>query len=701
MTMKILAVDDIQDNLIVLRAVLSDKLPDAVLLTASNGEEGLSLARAEDPDVILLDIVMPGMDGYEVCRRLKKDPALQAIPVLFLTSLKTDRDSRIKALEVGAEGFLTKPFDEAELVAQIHAMVKIKVAALLQRDDNERLSSLVAERTKELEHSQRVTLRLLDDLKAENEARKKSERIARESEANYRALFREMLDGFVLFELMRDAAGHPSDYRFLTVNPVFERIIGVPVQTLIGKSVRETSLLTPEQVQAHLDIYAQVVQTGKPAFFSGYFEKRKKYFEVTAFRSTPEHFACIYVDVTERKRALEAQAELESQLQQAQKMESVGRLAGGVAHDFNNMLGVILGNAEMALLEVKPASPVHTDLVEIKKAAERSADLARQLLAFARKQTVAPKVLDLNMTVEGMSKMLERLIGESVKLEWRPQTGLWPVKVDPSQIDQILANLCVNARDAIDEVGAIVVSTANCTLSGERCVCEAGISPGDYVLLSVKDNGKGMDEDTKEHIFEPFFTTKPVGQGTGLGLATVYGIVQQNEGFIRVESSPAQGTAFKIYLPRYRGAVESESSSDVSVAAALQGTETVLLVEDEPSMLALMKKVIAQFGYTVLCAETPAGALSLAKQFPGQIHLLVTDVVMPEMNGRDLSKQLQILYPSLKCLFMSGYTSDVIAHHGVLDPDVHFIQKPVSLTALAQKVREAIAAPDGHSPRKR
>jgi PAS domain S-box-containing protein len=380
---------------------------------------------------------------------------------------------------------------------------------------------------------------------------------------------------------------------------------------------------------------------------------------------------------------------LEAQFQQAQKMEVVGRLAGGVAHDFNNMLGVILGHAELALQQVDPAQPLHGDLLEIRKAAQRSADLTRQLLAFARKQTVAPRVLDLNETVEGMLHMLRRLIGEDLDLVWLPGAGVWPVKVDPSQIDQILANLCVNARDALAGGGKITIETSQVTFDAAYCAKHAECVPGPYVLLAVSDDGCGMSRETLAHLFEPFFTTKGLGVGTGLGLATVYGIVKQNNGFIYVYSEPDRGTTFKIYLPRHVGKTEKLQAEGPTDEAG-RGYETVLLVEDEPAILNLGRVMLERLGYQVLAAGRPGEAIRLAEEHTGQIHLLMTDVVMPEMNGRDLAKNLLSLYPDLKRLFMSGYTANVIAHHGVLDQGVHFIQKPFSLKELTAKVREAL-----------
>jgi len=395
------------------------------------------------------------------------------------------------------------------------------------------------------------------------------------------------------------------------------------------------------------------------------------------------------VDITERKLAEEEKGKLELQFQQAQKMESVGRLAGGVAHDFNNMLGVILGHTELALRQGDPDHPVQAHLREIGKAAERSANLTRQLLAFARKQTVAPKELDLNVTLAGMLSMLQRLIGEDIHLVWQPQEDLWPVKMDPSQLDQLVANLCINARDAIDNVGTITIETGRYVFDEVYCTNHMGFKPGEYVRLAISDNGCGMDKETVAHIFEPFFTTKGVGKGTGLGLATVYGVVKQNNGFVNVYSEPGQGTTFTIYLPRFMGN-GAQLQTEKPVGLTVGGQETILLVEDDPAILHMTTMMLEGMGYTVLAANSPDKAIRLAREHVGGIRLLMTDVIMPEMNGRDLAMNLVSIYPRLKCLFMSGYTANIIAHHGVLDAGVSFIQKPFSGQELSSTVRKVL-----------
>jgi len=382
----------------------------------------------------------------------------------------------------------------------------------------------------------------------------------------------------------------------------------------------------------------------------------------------------------------------EQQLRQAQRMEAVGRLAGGVAHDFNNMLQTMLGNAEIALLELEPDSEVSGYVEEIIKAGQRSAALTNQLLAFARQQTINPRLLDLNEVVAGTLRMLGRLIGEDINLVWRPAPRLGPVLMDPAQVDQILANLVVNSRDAIAGVGTITIETGEAVIDADSLAADDWRVPGRHVVLSISDDGCGMDKETVAKVFEPFFTTKAVGKGTGLGLATVYGIVKQNEGFINVYSEPGQGTTIRIYLPWQSG--ELREAEEVSARSELPGgSETVLLVEDEASLLLLAQRMLTQLGYTVLTAGSPEDALRIAQTQSEPIHLVITDVVMPGMSGRDLWQCLLDLRPGLKCLYMSGYTADVISQRGVLDEGVHFLSKPFSMETLADQVRTVLRSP--------
>ncbi len=393
--------------------------------------------------------------------------------------------------------------------------------------------------------------------------------------------------------------------------------------------------------------------------------------------------------ISERKRVEEQKAKLEGQLVQAQKMESIGRLAGGVAHDFNNMLSVILGHAELALKSVSKQQPLHEELEEIRNAAERSVDLTRQLLAFARKQKSTPTVLDMNKTVDSMMKMLRRLLGEHIDLVWQPGSPLGSIQMDPSQLDQIMVNLCVNARDAVGEKGQITIQTSSVVFDKTTCAQHAGANPGPYVHLAVSDTGCGMDADTLAQIFEPFFTTKGLGQGTGLGLATVYGIVKQNQGLIEVDSEPNRGTTFHIYLPQIMDRPDLHTN-EIANASTKPCQETILLVEDEPAILRMGKLILERQGYTVLPAGTPLLAVQLAKDYPHPIHLLITDVIMPDMNGRDLAKKILETHPCLKILFMSGHTAEILSEDGSTNHNVHFLQKPFTIQSLLATTSSAL-----------
>jgi PAS domain S-box-containing protein len=426
------------------------------------------------------------------------------------------------------------------------------------------------------------------------------------------------------------------------------------------------------------------------SLLQGFADQAAQIFEnIKNFEQAAKHAEELEQEIAERKQAEMEREKLQGQLIQAQKMESVGRLAGGVAHDFNNMLGVILGYTEFALGKVDVNSDVSRDLKKIQKAAKHSAELTRQLLTFARKQVISPRQLELNDTVESMLSMLRRLIGEDIELAWHPGAHLWPVKMDPAQIDQILANLCINARDAVAGVGRLSMETGNQTFDAAYCRRHPGFVAGDFVRLTVSDNGCGMDKTTLAHLFEPFFTTKEVGKGTGLGLATVYGIVKQNNGFINVYSEPGQGATFTIYLPRFFSD-EPVPPSEPEKTSHSGGTETILLVEDEPMILEVTTDMLQMLGYSVLAAPAPGEAIRLAQNHAGPIDLLMSDVVMPEMNGRDLAQTVTGIYPGIGLLFMSGYTADVIAHQGVLEDGVAFIQKPFSMAFLAEKVREVL-----------
>jgi two-component system, cell cycle sensor histidine kinase and response regulator CckA len=394
-------------------------------------------------------------------------------------------------------------------------------------------------------------------------------------------------------------------------------------------------------------------------------------------------------DITERKRADEERLVLQEQLRHSQKMEAVGQLAGGVAHDFNNLLTVIQGNCELSLFDLHEGDPLKGNIEEIKKASERAAGLTRQLLAFSRRQVLESKVLDLNGVLRDLEKMLRRVIGEDVALETGLAENLWRVKTDPGQIEQVIINLAVNARDAMPTGGKLIIETANVELDEDFGRSHIGVEPGRYVQLSVSDTGVGMTPEVRERIFDPFFTTKEKGKGTGLGLSTVYGIVSQSGGSIWVYSETRLGSTFKIYLPRAdEGRVDAEARGEEREIP--RGRETVLLVEDEDAVRRIAAEFLRKQGYTVLEAHQGGDALLICRRTESVIHLMVTDVVMPGMSGRELVENLAPLKPEMRILYMSGYTDNAIVHHGVLEPGVNFLQKPFTLNDLARKVRDVL-----------
>jgi PAS domain S-box-containing protein len=525
---------------------------------------------------------------------------------------------------------------------------------------------------------------------AEVERRALEERAAQalqESESRFRTIFEQAAVG------MADSS---LDARFIRVNQRFCEIMGYSQDELLGLTFRE--ITHPDDLAQDAELVAQLLR-GETSSFA----VEKRYLRkdggvvwanllVSLLRSPsgdPRHFVAIVEDITAQKRAEDDRRNLERQLLQAQKMESVGRLAGGVAHDFNNHLTVINGYCAMLLDEMVPDDPLREPVDEILLAGNRAATLTQQLLAFSRKQVAEPRVISLNDVVAEARKMLSRLIGDDVEIITHLDPNLGPVMVDPSQMNQVLVNMAINARDAMPDGGRIIIETLNTDLGDHYAAQHAGVEPGPYVLLSITDTGIGMTPEVVQHIFEPFFTTKSTGVGTGLGLSTVYGIVKQAGGWIWVYSEPGAGTTFKVYLPRAGGATEP-LAVPVAATEALRGTETVLVVEDQPEVRKLTLAMLESQGYRLLEAANGSEALLLCEQYPEPIHLLVTDVVMPGMTGRELARLLSALRPSLKTLYTSGYPANAIAHEGVLDPGVAYLPKPFSPAQLAAKVRDVL-----------
>ncbi len=496
-------------------------------------------------------------------------------------------------------------------------------------------------------------------------------------------LLNGILEGTTDAVFVKDLRG-----RYLVINPIAQKMIARPLEDILGHD--DTALFPLSLAHEFMATDQEIMTTGRARLIEDIVPTDGPPRILLVMKSVLRDAAGTIIgligvahDITERKA-------MEEQLRHAQKLESVGRLAGGVAHDFNNMLSVILGHTDLALASVDAATPVYKDLQQIASAAHRSAELTRQLLAFARKQTVSPKVLVLNESVSSIQAILKRLVGENIELIWSPGKDLWSVLMDPTQIDQILTNLAANARDAIPDVGTVTIRTQNIVVDGRPGTAPLDIPRGNYVVLTFSDTGVGLNQESIKLMFEPFYTTKEVGKGTGLGLATVYGIVKQNNGFIDVTSEPGKGTAITLYLPSTTTPATRERTQSEQRSLP-RGDETILLVDDEEAILNLGKIILERCGYTALTARTPQTAIELAKQHTSTIHLLITDVVMPGMSGKELKEHLSVLRPGLKCLYISGYTANVIAQHGVLDENIHFVQKPFTLSALAEAIRNVLA----------
>jgi len=518
----VLAIDGRADDLATLAALLAEVMPRARLLTAGDGRLGLELAGAADPDVILLDIVVPGMDGFEVCRRLKADERLEHIPVVFLTSVQADRRNRMKALAVGAEAFLAKPVDALELEAQVRAMAKIKAAVVRRRRESERLTEMVEARTRELAH--------------ELEERRRVEQ-------DYQTLFREMREAFAVHELLFDDEGRPVDYRFVAVNPAFERMTGLSAERVVGRTVLE---LLPETERSWVDTYARVALTGEPVVFEDYSVALDRHFSVSAFRPAPNRFACVFTDISERLRQAREREELEARLKHQQKLEAIGTLAGGVAHEINNPIAIILSSAELICDDVPTGSPAATTAQVIVEAAGRVGKIVRNLLSFARQDRDPMEEVRVEQVVDGTIPLIRKLFErDRIACQVDVDASLPSVQGRSGQLAQVLMNLLTNARDAVNQ---------RCPDGhGDKHVAvRVGRTESDgrtWVRLCVEDNGVGVDDTARSRLFDPFFTTKPRGVGTGLGLSISHGIVEEHGGRIWHEPREGGGARFVVLLP--------------------------------------------------------------------------------------------------------------------------------------------------------
>ena len=521
--------------------------------------------------------------------------------------------------------------------------------------------------------------------RAERDGRRRAEQAVQEQ----RAFLRQVIDISPTFMFAKDRQG-----RFTLVNQKLADAYGVTVEQVLGKTDADFNSNAAE-VEAFRRDDQEVMESGLERIvpeepMTDAAGKQRWLYTVKRPLFGPsgraEQLLGVALDITDRKQA-------EDQLRQAQKMEAIGQLAGGVAHDFNNILGVIVGYADMLLRDLPPGHPGVRRLEQIHRAADRATALTRQLLAFSRKQILQPRVLDLNAVVVEVEAMLVRLIGASIQIVTVPAADLGRVKADPGQVEQVIVNLAVNARDAMPQGGKLIIETANVSLDDTFRRLHPGAQTGPHVMLAVSDTGCGMDALTLPRIFEPFFTTKDKGKGTGLGLSTVYGIVKQSGGYVAVYSEPGRGTTFKVYLPRVDEPLEQPpDAAPQSAPAAPRAEGTVLLVEDEAALRSMIQEILEEAGYTVLSSASPEEALAAARSHPGPVHLLLSDVVMPRMGGRDLAAQVSALRPGLRVLYMSGYTDEAIVHHGMLDSGTHFLQKPFTSDALLGRVRDLLGA---------
>jgi PAS domain S-box-containing protein len=689
---RILVVEDSRAQAEALRGVLAPAGLDVTL--AADGEQALERLRAADYDLVLSDVLLPGLDGFELCRRIKADPARREVPVLLLTALTGPVDI-IRGLECGADGFLTKPGPAEHLLARVRGLLanralrhqgKLRVGAevlfmgrkvTISSDKEQILDLLVASFEDLIGTNRELQASRAELLAAKEQMERYAERLeaqVRSSQDKYRHLMEQANDAIFVLGL---------DGRVAEANRRAAELLGRPAAAVVGGRFEE--FVAAGELD-HVRIQFQKLLAGGAARFGDVHLVRGDGRPVSVELSAAPVEAgggrvvlAIGHDLTERNR-------LELQVRQAQKMEAVGRLAGGVAHDFNNLLTIISGYSDLLLDRAGPDDAMRELLAEITKASVRAAGLTRQLLAFSRQQVQVPRVLDLNAVVTDITTLMGRLLGPDVRLQTRLRTETGPVRADAGQLEQVLMNLAVNARDAMPHGGTLTVETGNAEMSGEEARAHPGLRPGRYSVLTVSDTGVGMDEATLARVFEPFFTTKGE-KGTGLGLATVYGIITRSGGHIELSSEPGRGTTFRIYLPRAEG--RAAGPAPAPAADLPRGRETVLLVEDEDAVRALARHVLRDLGYTVLEAPDGEEALRVAAAHAGPIDLLATDVMMPRLGGRELAQRLLPQRPGTRLLYMSGYANDPQLPSAA-GRAAGFLQKPFMPRDLAQKVREVL-----------
>ena len=658
---EILVVDDSRENLQLLSRILTAEGYKVRL--AVTGKLALASIKARQPDLVLLDVCMPDMSGYDVCKQLRQDKKTQHIPVLFITVMGGLED-KVKGFEAGARDYIVKPFQQEEVLARVNTHV-----ALSQMHN--KLEQLIWERTQELR-------RINEQLEQEIAWRK-------QVEAERHLLF-EAINQSDESVVITDENGN-----IVFVNPAFERLTGYSKQEVLGQNPR--ILQSGKHDKNFYKELWKTILNGK-TWHGELINKRKDgtlFIEKASispvFDDTGKivNFIAVKHDVTQQRS-------LEEQLRQAQKMESVGRLAGGVAHDYNNMLQVILCSVQLLLARDDLKKEIIHHLKQIEKAANRAADVTKQLLAFSRKQAISPRPVNINeLLSKEILTMLGRLLAEDIDLRFYPNADPAIIRIDPGQIHQAVTNLAINARDAMPQGGKLTIETKNVLFDEEYCKNHIGAKPGRYVMVAVSDNGIGIDKEIMPYIFEPFFTTKEEYRGTGLGLPSVYGIVKQSGGYITVYSEPGVGTTFKLYFPAYEDNQEIDFIDTIRKDLSDEEVSLrILLVEDEEMVRELTKNLLEGLGHTVLEAKNPKDAIKKVAHETEKIDLLLTDLVMPGMSGPQLSEKIKEIMPDIKVLYMSGYTSNVIARHGILDKGVNFIQKPFCIKHLSEKIRQTM-----------
>lgn len=681
---KILVIDDTSANRELITAVLTHF--DHQLLEASEGKEGLEIAKAEKPDLIIVDLLMPAMNGYEFVSRLRRIPSIAAIPVIFYSATFQSEEVRALARACAVTRFLTKPSDPEEILRVVEGALREGPAQAVPPVGKIRSAvDVVQVLNNKLFEKNRELLELNDRL--EETVAQRTAVLAAEIEERKRAedRFRMLVETAPMGIVIVNKEG-----RIVEANAQTIRLFGYDRPELLGQSVE---ILLPEAFgsihEKHRESYSRNPQIRPMGLGMDLLARRKDGTEFPVEISLGPLItqgetlvSAAIVDITARKK-------MEEQLRVSQRMEAIGRLAGGVAHDFNNLLTVILGSCDTLAGELPPDHPALRKIETVRKAGASAADLTRQLLAFGRKQILQPQLIELKAIVNGMVSMLRRLIGENIKLEVSVDPVVGYIHADPGQLEQILLNLAANARDAMPNGGRLLIEVTNAEVDENYKEQHPPAIPGPYVMMTVSDTGCGMDPETQARIFDPFFTTKELGKGTGLGLATVYGIIKQSDGYIWVYSEIGKGTVFKIYLPRVERPAPRTALPDPD-RAPQRGTETILLAEDSESIREMAREYLESLGYTVIEACSGTEALQRSNDFEGTIHLLLTDVVMPGLNGRELADQIVSKRPYIKTLFTSGYTDDAIVRPGVREPGIIFVQKPYRPKALARKIREVL-----------